>query len=46
MMYGDSNVLRTFRIMSLLHADNLAFADNLGMNPVVFIWWWNLEPEI
>ena len=43
-MYGDSNVLGTFRIMSLLNADNLAFADNLGMNPIVVIYRGNLEP--
>jgi hypothetical protein len=45
-MYRDSNVLGTFRIMSLLHADNLAFADNLGMNPIVVICRGKFEPEI
>jgi hypothetical protein len=45
-MYGDSNGHGTSRIISQLHADNLAFAGNLSTNSILVIYLGKLKPEI
>jgi hypothetical protein len=45
-MYRDSNGHGTSGIISQVHADNLAFAGNLGTNSILIICLRKLKPEI
>jgi hypothetical protein len=46
MVYRDSNGQGNFRRATLLHADDLALADNLSLDPNLFFRRGNLKPQI